>query len=698
VLGKKNHKNGMYMVQWIKPHTKYILKLLKSARVVLVIWSMTLAESILSDGITEEDLIGDFPVVMTATRLPQSVEDTPVAMTVIDRKMIEASGFIEIPDLFRLVPGFQVGLSWRDHHTAVTYHGQSDGLSRRMQLLIDGRVAVGSTFGIIDWDRLGITIDDIDRIEVVRGPAGVAYGSNAFIGAINLVTRNAFDNPGWRMSVASGSQGSTVASARYAEVGDNYDYRVSTSYFHTDGFDDVNDESTARSTRFQGKYQFGAITVDAQFGKSKGPWGRGGSGAPADPVDTKGGIEQYGNIRVTKSLSPGNEWYFQMGMSSTEEDETVNAGLLSGLLGIPPAQVPVVASGLQDQDVIATIFDISTNQLDLEFQRSLQFGNQNRAVFGMGYRKDTSNSLSATTQGWKASETYRVSGNLELKLSDATLLNIGALYEDNDYSGGKFSYRLGVNAKITNDHTIRVAMAESWRLLYLGEQNLGTALRLQDGTVIDQIQSTPRRISPERLRSYELGYIGEWFHGKLETEIKVYREKFEDEVEYIFDSTYPELVSIFNPGSISYVSGGATDIAGIETGIKWQLDSNSRLWVSYAFSEVDQDCLTQAFRCGAQIVAPPGHTASALIFHNFGRGWAGSLGYYYLDDMSWIVWGDDLDSYDRIDMRIAKSFTFSGASLKVELIGQNLGADYHEFKRNNVFETRTFIRATLQFH
>jgi iron complex outermembrane receptor protein len=500
------------------------------------------------------------------------------------------------------------------------------------------------------------------------------------------------------MSVASGSQGSTVASARYAEVGDNYDYRVSTSYFHTDGFDDVNDESTARSARFQGRYQFDSITVDAQFGKSKGPWGRGGRDLPGDPVGTKGGVEQYGNIRLTRSLSPGNEWYFQVGMSSTEEDETVNAGPVSGLLGVSPAQVPIVVPGLQDQDVIATVFDISTNQLDVEFQQLLQFGNQHRAVFGLGYRKDTSNSISGINPGWLASETYRASGNLEFKLSETVLLNVGAFYEDNDYSGGKLSYRLGVNTKITDGHTIRVAMSESWRLLYLGEQNLGTALHLQDRTAIDQIQLTPQRLNPERLRSYELGYVGEWFSGELSTEIKVYQEKYEQEVEYTFDPTYPELISIFNPGTVLSVNGGATNIAGIETGIKWQLSSSSRLWVSYAFSEVDQDCLAQAFRCGAKNDATPRHTASALISHNFGQGWEGSLGYYYLDDMSWIVWGDDLESYDRMDMRIAKSFTFSGSSLKVELIGQNLGADYHEFKRNNVFETRTFIRATLQFH
>ena len=84
--------------------------------------------------------------------------------------------------------------------------------------------------------------------------------------------------------------------------------------------------------------------------------------------------------------------------------------------------------------------------------------------------------------------------------------------------------------------------------------------------------------------------------------------------------------------------------------------------------------------------------------HNVGRGWEASLGYYYLDEMAWVFWGGDRESYGRVDMRIAKSFEFSGSRLKLELIGQNLGGDYHEFSQTNVFETRTFVRATLQFH
>lgn len=650
-------------------------------------------------GLTEEDLLGEIPLVMTATRLPQSVTDTPAAMTVIDRQMIDASGFVEIPDLLRLVPGFQVGLSWRDHHTAVTYHGQTDGLSRRMQLLIDGRVAVGSTFGLIDWDRLGIIVDDIDRIEVVRGPAGVAYGSNAFIGAINIITRAPFASPGWRLTSTQGSQDTSIASVQYAEVGEQYDYRVSGSYFHTDGFDRVNDHLTARSGRFQGRYQISpGVMLDAQFGKSEGPWGRGGSGIPADPVDSKKGIEQYGNIRLTKLSSPGNEWYIQLGISSTEEDESVNAGTLAELLGVAPAQVPLLTGGLENQDVIATIFDISTNQLDLEYQQLVQFSNRFRGAFGLGYRKDQTRNVSSISQGWEASETYRASGNVEFRLSDKWLFNIGALYEDNDLTDGKLSYRLGLNRTLNNNQTVRLSFAESWRLVYLGEQNIGTALRLQDGTVVDQVQLATEQLNPERLRSYELGYLGSWFEDKLSIEFKAYREEFDDEAENIYDPTFSELISIFNYGSILYSSGGSTEITGIETGVKWKLSARTNFWLSYGFSEVDQHCLKTGFRCTTAYDATPRHTASVLIAQDFGSNWQASLGYYYLDDMAWILWGGDREKYDRVDMRIAKMLNFSGSSLKLELIGQNLGGDYHEFNENNVFETRTFVRATLQFH
>lgn len=650
-------------------------------------------------GLTEEDLLGEIPMVMSATRMPQSVTDTPVAMTVIDRNMIEASGFVEIPDLFRLVPGFQVGLSWRDHHSAVTYHGQSDGLSRRMQVLIDGRVAVGSLFGIVDWDRLGIVLDDIVRIEVVRGSAGVAYGSNAFVGVINIITRDPLDDPGWRMTATTGGENTTIMSTQYAHVGEWFDYIASASYFDTDGFDDVNDESTARSGRFKGHYQYTSNTfLDFQFGYSEGPWGRGGTGLSIDPVTSKEVKEQYGNLRLTQSASPGNEWYFQLGINSVEEDDTYNVGLLSDVLGVSPADIPVIVPGHTDQNIIGSAFDYTSNRLDVEFQKMSLWSNQHRALWGIGYRKDTVKGRSVIkTNDRESMDTFRAYGNLEYRLSDRVLMHLGLSYEDNNFVRGRFSSRFGFNVNLAENHVLTLAVAESWRQPYLAEHLHDVSIRLNDGSVLEQVQTSVGKLKPERMRSYEVGYVGYWLNKTLLTEMKVFREELRRELEFLADPFYPEVVSLFNPGSILDKNGGGTDTVGIEGSLNWQFTRNTRLWSAYSFAEVDQYCQDFSFRCAHENDATPRHTASLLFSHKFHHAWEASIGYYYLDDMAWTLWGGDRDSYDRVDLRVAKQINFDNSRLTLELIGQNLGGDYREFNENNVFETRTFVRATLQF-
>jgi iron complex outermembrane receptor protein len=652
------------------------------------------------DNLTEEDLLGDIPMVMSATRLPQSVMETPVAMTVIDRDMIEASGFVEIPDLFRLVPGFQVGLSWRDHHSAVTYHGQSDGLSRRMQVLIDGRVAVGSLFGLVDWDRLGIVLDDIVRIEVVRGPAGVAYGSNAFVGAINIVTREPFADPGWRVTATNGSEDTNILTTQYAYVGEGFNYIASASYFHTDGFDHVDDESTARSGRFKGHYQYASNTfLDFQLGYSEGPWGRGGTGLSIDPMADKEAKEQYGNVRLTQSASPGSEWYIQFGLTSSEEGDKFNAGLLSDILGVPPAAVPDTIPGQQDQNVMGSAFDYTANRFDIEFQKMNVWNNRHRSLWGVSYRNDTVKGRSVIRSNDRESmETYRAYGNVEYHLSDNLLMNFGISYEDNNFVMGKFSSRLGFNLDLDTDHVLKMAIAETWRQPYLAQHLHDVSIRLSDDTVLEQVWISLEKLEPERMRSYEAGYVGHWLNRSLLTEVKVFREEMDRELEFVADPFYPEPVSLFNPGTILDTNGGSTDIVGIEGGLNWQLGRDTRLWLAYSFSEVDQHCQMFSFRCSHKNDATPRHTGSVLLSQNLGDGWKASIGYYYLDDMAWTFWGGDRDSYDRVDLRVARAFNVYGSRLQLELIGQNLGGDYHEFNQNNVFETRTFIRATLQFH
>ena len=147
------------------------------------------------DLLSERDFLTEIPRVISASRLPQAPADSPGAVTVIDREMIRASGARDVAELFRLVPGFAVGYA-SGGRPVVAYHGLSGQISQRMQVLLDGRSLYAPyLFGGIDWNTLPVNMDDIERIEVLRGSNSAAYGANAFLGVANIITRSAPQYP-----------------------------------------------------------------------------------------------------------------------------------------------------------------------------------------------------------------------------------------------------------------------------------------------------------------------------------------------------------------------------------------------------------------------------------------------------------------------------------------------------------------------
>ena len=160
----------------------------KAIVALISLYSMTSlsAENLILD---ENAFLIDIPTVTSATRLTQHLSDAPVSMTVIDRATIQASGAQNLPDIFRLVPGFQVA-HVNTNKYAVTYHGHSDDFPRRLEVMVDGRSVYMPLISSPDWTSLGLHIDDIEKIEIVRGSNTAKHGSNAFLGAINIITRH----------------------------------------------------------------------------------------------------------------------------------------------------------------------------------------------------------------------------------------------------------------------------------------------------------------------------------------------------------------------------------------------------------------------------------------------------------------------------------------------------------------------------
>ncbi|UJJ31342.1 TonB-dependent receptor plug domain-containing protein [Halopseudomonas maritima] len=186
----------------------------------------------------DDPLLGELklPTVLSATRLKQSPAEVPGSMTVLDRQLIRASGARDVPELMRLVPGMMVGYR-SGNQMNVNLHGTNISEARRMQVLVDGRSVYRPGFATVEWSAIPLAIEDIERIEVFRGPNTAAYGANALMGVINIISRHPRDYAGTTLKYTQGDRGvSDWYGNQHFRLAQS-DWRLSLSGVADDGFD-----------------------------------------------------------------------------------------------------------------------------------------------------------------------------------------------------------------------------------------------------------------------------------------------------------------------------------------------------------------------------------------------------------------------------------------------------------------------------
>jgi len=173
--------------------------------------------------------------VTLASKKPEKYFDTPAAIYVITNEDLKRSGVTNIPDALRLAPGVEVAridsTKW-----SVSIRGLSSALNRRMLVLMDGRSVYNPGFAGVYWDdAVDYPLDDIEHIEIIRGPGGSVWGTSAVNGIINIITKNAKDTQGGLVSVGGGTEEKIFGGARYGgKLSENANYRVYAKYFNRD--------------------------------------------------------------------------------------------------------------------------------------------------------------------------------------------------------------------------------------------------------------------------------------------------------------------------------------------------------------------------------------------------------------------------------------------------------------------------------
>lgn len=184
-----------------------------------------------------EEGLESLPMVLTASRLKQPRSEVPASVTVIDAQQIKLWGARTIPELMKFVPGMFVGHADNENNASVTYHTSSPNIMRRLQVLIDGRSVYKSAIANVIWDDVPLAIEDIDRIEVTRGPNAALYGANSYLGVINILTKHPDDSLGTALSVRKGNKGVQDIYLRHGLSFDSTSVRISAAVKADEGFD-----------------------------------------------------------------------------------------------------------------------------------------------------------------------------------------------------------------------------------------------------------------------------------------------------------------------------------------------------------------------------------------------------------------------------------------------------------------------------
>jgi iron complex outermembrane receptor protein len=628
-----------------------------------------------SESPTEDIFLADLPQILSVTRLPQPLSETPASVTVIDRRTIESSGALDIPDVLRLVPGFQVG-HVNGTQTTVTYHGLSDAYARRMQVLVDGRSIYNPFFGGVTWPDLPLALEDIERIEVIRGPNGVAYGANSFSAVINIITRDAADTLGTFVKVTQGSVHTRSGVARYGGGEQDFRYRATVSYRGDRGFPNEEDGKQVRIANWRADIQ--ATERDSlllQFGYNGGTRDDGALNSTIDPPRKAATVSDFQQLAWKRTSAADEEIKVQFYHNYYRRSDTFHA----------VSTVPILLTATVDQDVLAERYDLELTQI-------LKPRSDTRLVWGSEARLDR-----VAGEGWFGTAQtldyplYRLFGNAEWRATSDWIFNIGAMVEDNKVTGAVLSPRLAINYHATPTQTLRTSATRSHRTPAIFEDRADSVVRTDQGPT-DRFHLGNSELKPERITSYELGYLGEFPELGMIADAKLFHEEIRDVITSGNDTTT-------TPGDSfeRFLNDGHATTNGAELQLTYRATPATRAVYSLSYAHQHGRILKQA--------SPPTyvdtdeltpvHTGSFFIEHRTPHGTTLSAAYYHVSHFSFASPADPTE-YSTIDARIAQKIRMGRTRGELAFVGQHLKRDYFDFDRLVAFDKRFFISLSLE--
>ncbi len=603
----------------------------------------------LSDLSLEE--LMEVQVVVTASRREQKITTVPYAISVITAADIRASGAQSVPDALRLVPGVDVA-DLSAGNAAVSPRGFHSFISDDVLVLVDGRQIYDSFFGGTLWGSWPFQLEDIDRIEVIRGPGGVTWGANAVNGVINIITKDPADQLGLTLTSRGGSRGSFK---QYFGVGlqeDKLRLRVSGEYQASDGFRkggsflrNLEDDRKGGSLSLYAIYDkdedntftfsLGSAVVDGGF--------------PSTPL-AGFGVRRNPTHQASFLLI---KWAHRIA-TNEHVDLTAFVNDFTGSPGIPQ-------------------IDYRYQQIGLQFSHTLQPDETRTWIWGVDTRVDLLDAGNADP--FMLSKNFVTTGTIGLYLEDEWrfaprwMLSLGGRIDYEFYGGFQPSGRASLSYELSDDAMVYGSISRA-------AQIPNAAGRFVDIPLVNGLAhvTANRDFDPTTLIAYEIGYRGKPLD-RLDTSVNLFWHEYDEVTTFHTELGPPGLLQ----QRLDNRSGNVS-LYGVELEGEYKVSDQLTLVGNYTYQQLNWD-VTDPFT-DADLITPPKHKAMIGARYDLNENLHLSGDLFYVDAVrapnpSNPFVPRHIDPYLRLDLRAEYEFFKDRASIAVG-VRNLLDKDHYE--------------------
>ena len=623
--------------------------------------------------------------VTSVSRKEQKLSEVAAAIFVITQEDIRSSGALNIPDLLRMVPGLDVAQI--DANTwAISSRGFNLQFANKLLVLIDGRAVYTPLFGGVYWDTQEVPLEDIDRIEVIRGPGGTVWGANAVNGVIDIITKKAADTQGGTLVAGGGTHAKEFGTLQYGgKIKNDTNYRIFARYFNDGDFPDLNGQDAGDGWHLL----HGGFRADSKV-------------SGKDSLTTQADIYtgQEGSVIVHSIFSP---------------PEDINAQRIAAVSGGNVLARWNHTFSSRSDTTVQFYFDRynrdgpesdeDRDTFDFDFQNHIVLSARQDLIWGAGYRHTSDHTVGTIDQAFFPAND---DGNLfnaflqdQIALKpDRVALYVGSKLENSYFTG----FDLAPSARLawtpSKRRTFWGAISRANRTPTRRDVGLNAALGALPGPAEIALIGNPNMKS-EHLISYELGYRAQptdKFSFGLTTFFNNYHglESVSALPSFVDSSTVPPL--LVHPLSLGNQLYGTTE--GVEGYAKWK--ATNRWTISPGYSFLEMHLHTQVGSLDAVSVADgqgssPGQQAQIRSHVELLTNLTWDTNAYFVGRLP----AQLVASYTRLDSQLVWRFA---ERVQLSVTGQNLLRDHHvefndQFQSVSSSEVKrsAFARLTWQF-